>query len=571
MAEYQTVIRGGMVVDGTGAAPMLADVAIADGRIAAIGPDLPGRGHQEIDASGRLVTPGFVDIHTHYDGQASWDQHLTPSSYHGVTTAVMGNCGVGFAPCHRTDEDREGMIRLMEGVEDIPHPVLTEGLPWAWESFPEFLDFLEDRRFDMDILAYVPHAALRVYVMGARGVNREPANDADIAMMCRLLGEALDHGALGIATSGTLLHRSSDGQAIPTFGAAQTELLALAQVLRDKGKGVFQIVEDIGLPDATLQNVRDIARQSGRPVTFSLGVANEGAPNYSRLLTELAEANAEGLVVKGQVMPRAIGMLLGVELTLNPFYTTATYRQIADLSLSERLQRMRQPEVRAAILSEAPDRAPALMLGRLVRNFRHMFQLGDVPDYEQPPERSIAGRAERAGVTPEEYAYDVLVEGESGGKLYLAMANLVGGNLDVVGEILSHPDMVLGLGDGGAHVATICDASYSTYALAHWARDRARGRKSVADVVHRMTGATAAIIGLTDRGILQPGLRADINVIDHDGLTLLAPEVHYDLPAGGRRLIQKARGYELTMVAGEIVSRQGELTGALPGRLVRAA
>lgn len=569
MTRYQIVIRGGTVVDGTGAEPFAADVAIADGRIAAVGRNL-GRGAREIDASGRLVTPGFVDIHTHYDGQASWDSHLAPSSYHGVTTVVMGNCGVGFAPCRKTTADRENMIRLMEGVEDIPHPVLTEGLPWAWESFPEFLQFLGARRFDLDILAYVPHAALRVYVMGERGVNREDATDADIARMAELLGEALDHGALGIATSRTLLHRSSDGQAIPTFGAAQRELLAFARVLRAKGRGVFQLVEDIAMPGATLANVRELARVSGRPVTFSLGIANRGPHVYPQLLQELAAANAEGLTIKAQVMPRAIGMIFGVELTLNPFYTTPTYLHLATLPLAERLARMRTPSVRAAILAEQPDPNPALALGRMVRNFDSMFLLGDPPVYEQPPERSIAALAAAAGVTPEEFAYDVLVTGDSGGKLYLAMANLVNGNLDVVGELLAHPDVVLGLGDGGAHVGTICDASYSTYALMHWGRDRARGRRPIADLVHRMTGATADIIGQTDRGRLQPGLRADLNVIDLANLGLDAPAVHYDLPAGGRRLIQTARGYDLTMVAGEIIARDGALTGALPGRLVRA-
>lgn len=570
MSAFDTVIRGGTVVDGTGAEPFVADVGIVGGRIVAIAPGLE-RGAEEIDASGRLVTPGFVDVHTHYDGQVTWDNRLAPSSDHGVTTAVIGNCGVGFAPCRGDAGSRDAMVRLMEGVEDIPHPVLTEGLPWTWETFPEYLDFLASRQYDMDLAAYIPHAPLRVYVMGQRGADREPATPADIAEMCRLLEQALDNGALGIATSRSLFHRSSDGKAIPTYEAAQAELLAFAEVLRAKGKGVFQIVEDVHLPGASLSAMRELARVSGRPLTFSIGTGNNAPFAYPRLLEELAEANAEGLMMKGQLMPRGIGMLLGFELTLNPFYTTPTFLRLAALPLPERLEQLRRPEVRAAILSEPVDSDPALVLGRAVRDFEHMFVLGDEPDYEQPPERSIAGRAAAAGITPEELAYDIMAEGENGGLLYLAMANYAGGSLDAVGDILSHPDVVLGLGDGGAHVGTICDASFTTFALSHWARDRKHGRKSVADMVHRMTQATARLIGLDDRGELAVGKRADINVIDLDHLALHAPEVCHDLPSGGRRLLQRATGYDLTMIAGEIVARNGQPTGALPGRLIRVA
>lgn len=567
MTRFDTVIRGGTIADGTGGDTFVADIGIMDGKIAEIGRNLSAR--SEIDVAGKLVTPGFVDIHTHYDGQATWDNRLAPSSYHGVTTAVIGNCGVGFAPCKRDEASREALVRLMEGVEDIPHPVLAAGLPWTWQTFPEYMDFLASRSFDMDVAAYVPHAPLRVFVMGERGANREPATEADIAEMCRLLAEALDLGALGIATSRSLFHRSSDGRAIPTYDAAQAELLAFARVLREKGKGVFQIVEDLHLPSASLAPMRELAETSGRPLTFPIGTGNVGPFHYPRLLEELAAANADGVVMKGQLMPRAIGMVLGFELTLNPFYTTATYRKLAELPLAERLMELRKPEVRAAILSEPVDPNPALALGNAVRDFEHMFLLGERPDYEQPPERSIASMARAAGKTPEAFAYDLLTEGQTGGKLYLAMANYAGGKLDAVGQMLSHPDVVLGLGDGGAHVGTICDASYSTFALSHWARDRDRDRKPVQDVVHRLTQATARILGLRDRGVLAPGLRADINVIDLDRLSLRPPEVHYDLPSGGRRLIQRAAGYDLTMVKGQVVYREGEPTGALPGRLVR--
>lgn len=566
MTIYDLVLRGGTIADGRGSPPFEGDVAIRNGLIAAVGQNL-GAGAEEIDARGKLVTPGFVDVHTHYDGQATWENRLVPSSWHGVTTAVMGNCGVGFAPCKPDQHDL--LIQLMEGVEDIPFPVLTEGLPWDWETFPEYLDRLAARHFDMDIVAYMPHAALRIYVMGERGANREQASADDLAQMCALLEEGLDAGALGIATSRSMIHRSSDGRPIPTFEIHEAEFLALAGCLRRKGKGVFQIVEDLHLPGASFSFLRRLAEESGRPLTFSMGCGNEGTPIWPQLLAEMRAANEAGVTIKAQLMPRAIGMVLGIELTLNPFYSTPGYAALSSLPLAERLSELRKPETRARILSEPADPDPALVLGQMVRDFDHMFLLGDPPNYEQPAERSIAALAAEHGVTPEEFAYDVLTAGESGGQLYLAMANYPDCSLDSVGIMLRHPDVVLGLGDGGAHVGTICDGSYSTFALSHWARDRAHGRMPVEDIVHRMTGATAALTGLTDRGIIAPGLRADLNVIDFAHLALAAPEIVHDMPAGGRRLVQRASGYCATLVKGEVVYRHGEPTGALPGRLVR--
>lgn len=566
MSDYDLVIRGGTVLDGSGGEPRPADVAVNGGVIAALGSGL-GPGREEIDARGLLVTPGFVDVHTHYDGHVTWENRLKPSSCHGVTTAIMGNCGVGFAPCRAQDHDT--LIRLMDGVEDIPFPVLAEGLPWTWESFPEYLNVLAGRDYDMDVGGYLPHAALRVYVMGERGARREPATVADIERMCALLEEALEAGAMGIGTSRTLFHRASDGSPIPTLDATNEELLALAGTLRKAGKGVFQIVEDVHLPGKDVSVLRQLAEISGRPLTFSMGTGNSGPQIWPQLLQGLEEANAAGVTIKGQIMPRAIGMMLGVELTLNPFYTTAGYREVADLPLPERLAKLRDPARRARILAEPTDPDPALVLGRMVRDFDYMFLLGDSPDYEQPWEQSIAGRAQAQGISAAELAYDLMVEGERGTVLYLAMANYADGKLDAVGEILRHPDVLPGLGDGGAHSSTICDGSYSTFALTHWGRDRPAGRMPVAELVHRLSRATALTMGLEDRGLLAPGFKADINVIDFDRLALHAPEITYDLPGGGRRLVQRAEGYVATLVSGVPVYRNGEATGALPGQLVR--
>jgi N-acyl-D-amino-acid deacylase len=564
--SFDLTICGGSVIDGTGAAPFVADIGIKDGRIAAIG-SIAQSGDETIDATGLFITPGFVDIHTHYDGQVTWDRQLAPSCFHGVTTAVIGNCGVGFAPCK--PQDRDALIRLMDGVEDIPHAILAEGLSWEWESFEDFLDLLASRTYDMDILAYVPHAALRVFVMGERATRIEPATPDDIAQMCALFARALDAGAAGLATSRTLFHKSSDGQPMPTTDASEAELLALARVMRERDKGVFQIVEDINLPEANLDHARRIATESGRPLTFSMGTSNNGVLKWPQFLEELGAANADGLVMKGQIIPRAIGMMLGFELTLNPFYTTPTYEKLAALPLDARAKELRKPDVRAAILAEKVDENPKLPLGRVVQNFGDMFQLGNPPDYEQRPENTIAARAKAAGVSPQELAYDLMLEEGGRGRLYLALANLRDGSLDAVGQMLRHPDIVLGLGDGGAHVGTICDASYSTYALMHWARDRVEGRFPVETIVHKMTGATAAIMGLKDRGMIAIGKQADLNVIDLARLSLHAPEIHYDLPAGGKRLIQRATGYTATIKSGRVIYRGGEPTGELPGRLVR--
>jgi N-acyl-D-aspartate/D-glutamate deacylase len=558
-----------MIADGTGAAPFEADVAVADGRIVSVG-RVPSTGRTEIDATGHLVTPGFVDIHTHYDGQVTWENRLVPSSSHGVTTVVMGNCGVGFAPCRPDQHDL--LIRLMEGVEDIPHPVLVDGLPWTWESYPDYLDYLSARRYDMDICGYVPHAALRVYVMGQRGADRELATAADLQEMASLVREAVQAGAMGFSTSRTFFHRSSDGKSTPSFQAAENELMTLALALKEAGKGAMQLITDYDEPEQTFALLRSLVERSGRPLSVSLleGTYGPMTLRWRDFLDWAAEASAAGLPIKAQVLGRAIGVMLGHELTLNPFYTTESYGKLARLPFEQRIRELRQPETRTRILAESVDPDPTIVLGRLVRDFDHMFLLGDPPDYEQPFEQSIAARARGLGVTPEELVYDLMMEGDGRNMLYVTLCNYVYGSLNSSLEMMRHPGAVLGLGDGGAHCGTICDGSYPTFMLTHWVRDRRRGeRLSLPVVVKLLSHDTARTVGLLDRGIIAPGYKADLNVIDFERLRLHAPEVARDLPSGGRRLVQRAEGYAATIVSGAVVYRDGAPTGALPGRLVR--
>jgi N-acyl-D-aspartate/D-glutamate deacylase len=561
---YDLVIRGGEVVDGTGAPARTADVAVKDGRIAAVG-QVSGTGAEEIDAKGLVVAPGFVDIHTHYDGQATWDERMQPSSWHGVTTAVMGNCGVGFAPCRPDDHDR--LVRLMEGVEDIPFPVLSQGLPWNWESYPDYLDALAARRFDIDIGAQLPHAAVRVHVMGERGANREPATDADIAAMARIAEQAMRAGALGFSTSRTLNHRTSDGQPTPTLTAGEDELTGIALGLKAANAGVLQVVSDFREPEEEFAMLRRMVEASGRPLSFSLAQGGRG-DNYKRLLAVLSEATRDGLPMRAQVAVRPIGVLFGFELTMNPFSFHPTYRAMAKAPLAERVARLSDPAVRAQLLAEEPEGKARAM----VAAFDRMQLMGETPDYEPTRETAIAAIAARRGVTPEEVALDHMLTNGGRGLIYSPHLNYVDFNLDPAHTMLTHPDTVPGLSDGGAHVGMICDGSFPTTLVTHWTRDRTRGPRIPLEQVIKMQCAdTAATLGLNDRGMLKPGLRADINVIDHGRLRLKAPEVVYDLPAGGRRLVQKAEGYVATLVAGQTTYRDGEPTGALPGRLLRGA
>ena len=554
------VIRNGTVIDGSGSDPLQADVAVTDGRISAIGKSLP-RGVQEIDATDRLVTPGFVDVHTHYDAQVTWSSQLSPSSWNGVTTVLLGNCGVGFAPCH--PDQRDMLVKLMEGVEDIPEVVLTEGLPWSWSTFPEFLDVLDRRRYDADIATQVPHAALRVYVMGQRGADRELATEQDRGRMADLAEQGLRAGALGFSTSRTLNHRTLDGKHIPTLRAEQSELTAIAHAMRRAGAGWLQIVSDFEDQDKEFGLFRRLAEESGRPVTLTLLQSDARPDGWRELLDQIEAANADGLRITGQVRSRPTSVLLGFELSQNPFMTRPSYKKVAKLSFPERMQRLRDPAFRAALLAECGP------IGRR-GGWNTMFPLGDPPDYEPPPENSVAAIAAREGRSPDEVAYDLLMQREGKAILYLPVTNYAAGNLDVVRTMIAHPDTLLGLGDGGAHVGIMCDATATSYTLTHWTRGRGRGELfPLAWAVKRLSRDNAAAIGLNDRGLLRVGKKADVNLIDYDRLVLRSPEVVYDLPAGGKRLVQRTDGFDATLVSGEVVYRAGEPTGALPGRLVR--
>ena len=564
---YDLIIRNGTIVDGLGGEPYVGDVAVRDGAIAAVGAINGATAQREIDAAGLLVTPGFVDLHTHYDGQSIWSERLTPSSAHGVTTVVMGNCGVGFAPCRQADHDV--LVDVMAGVEDIPGVVMTDGLPWTWETFPEYMDALEAGKRDIDVAAYLPHSPLRVYVMGQRGADREPATDEDLAKMRALAKEAIEVGALGFASSRLTIHKTESGSPIPSYDAAREEIEEIARGVVDAGGGLLQFVPDIpaGGYQPVLQTVFDVAEEVGLPVTFTLVVANAGDPTWPDAITMIEKANAAGGDVTAQLLPRPIGLVIGLQLSANPFVLYPSYREIAHLPLAERVAKMREPEVRARILADKPGQGhPILFVAQM---WDWIFPLGDNPDYEPDPSTSIGARARARGAAPMEEAYDRLLDDDGRAMLLVATSNLQGNSLDTVGELLHRDDVVLGLGDGGAHYGMICDASYSPDFLAHWARDRRSGRFSVPEAVRELTSVPARVAGLGDRGRIAVGYKADLNVIDHAALRLHKPVISYDLPAGGRRLDQTADGYVATIVSGEMIAENGVPTDARPGKLVR--
>jgi N-acyl-D-aspartate/D-glutamate deacylase len=571
---HELVIRGGTVVDGTGADAFAADVAIDGGVVTAVG-TVEGEGAQEIDATGKIVTPGFVDVHTHYDGQVTWDPLLTPSTWHGVTTVVMGNCGVGFAPAK--PDEHEWLIGLMEGVEDIPGAALSAGIQWGWETFPEFLDTLDSTELAIDVGTQVPHGAVRGYVMGERGAKNEPATPGDIAEMARIVREGIEAGALGVSTSRTIAHRAIDGEPVPGTYAAEDELFAMGRALAEVGTGVFELApagvmgEDLAAADCEMDWMRRLSREIDRPVTFALLQHDLDPDQWARMLDLALEVHDEGVPIRPQIAGRPLGLLLGLQ-TFHALRGRAAYQAIEALPLDEKVARMRDPEVRAAILDEGPPDASDPRMSFIGMGLDRTFLLGEPPDYEPGPDQSIAARAERAGVDPSTYLYDLLLQDEGRELLLRPLLGYTHFTQDPIREMILHPTSALGLGDGGAHCGVICDASIETYMLTHWVRDRSRGERLPLElVIRKMTSDTASLYGLGDRGVIAPGKKGDVNVIDLDGLTLHKPEMIYDLPGGARRLIQKADGYDATIVSGQVIMRDGEETGARPGQLVRGA
>ena len=563
---HDLVIRGATVIDGTGAEARVADVAVDGGLISAVG-DKVGPGRREIDAKGLLLTPGWVDIHTHYDGQATWDPYLTPSSWHGVTTAVFGNCSVGFAPVRPGNEPY--LINLMEGVEDIPETVLAEGIDFRWESFPEYLDVLASTPRIMDIGAQVPHAALRYYVMGERGADfAEAPSAAEIDRMGALLEASLGAGALGFTTSRTVKHRAADGRLTPGYGAEEAELTGLAQAMKRAGAGVMEVNSDFG--DGDFARLRAAAEIAGRPLSVLL-VQVDQAPNLWReTLDQVGAACADGLEVTAQVGSRPIGMLMGLEATTHPFTTHPLWQEMSELSPKQRFARISgEPELRRCLVEERPDDEHVQWMDKVLRR---TFELDDAVDYEPAPEQSIAARAKAQGRDPFDLALELLLANDGQALLLHPFENYCAGDLEVVKEMLEDPNTVCGVADAGAHVGIICDASSPTSLLTHWGRDRSRGERLPLELlVRKQARDTARTYGLLDRGVIATGYKADLNLIDFDALRLLRPELVYDLPAGGRRIIQKAVGYRHTFVSGVEVMRDGKATGELPGQLLRGA
>ncbi len=575
------LIRGGTLVDGTGAPARRADVLITDGRIVAIGDKL-GAARTTIDASGAIVTPGFVDIHSHYDGQASWDEELAPSSIHGATTVAMGSCGVGFAPCRTADRDR--LISLMEGVEDIPGSALAEGVSWGWETFPEYMAVLDAKPHTIDLACHVPHDAVRVFVMGERALAGEAATDKECAAMGRLVREAIAAGAIGFSTGRSDNHRNKDGRPTPAADASAKELDAIAHALAGTGRGVLQAVSDFDMFvskerfDPEFDLLENMARTAGLPLSISLLQRVGATDQWRQIFTRIERANAAGLSVRAQVATRGIGVILGLEASFHPFIGFPTYKALAHLPLAERVRELAKPEVRAKILTETSDKvagdgsAVPPLVDMLLAAFdlvaMSLFRLGDQPNYEPARADSLFGESMRAKKRPLEVTYDALLEDDGKQLLYFPIYNYASGTLSEVAEMLSHPFAMLGLGDGGAHVGTICDVSFSTYLLTHWVRDKAA--MTIEAAIHKLAGEPAAWLGLRDRGVLREGLRADLNVIDLAGLTLERPVLIRDLPAGGKRFLQRATGYRSTIVRGEVIADDGRLTSARPGKIARS-
>jgi len=560
--QFDLVIRGGAIVDGTGAEPYVADIGVKDGVITQIGA-ISATAGEEIDAAGLTVTPGFVDVHTHYDGQITWESRMAPSSNHGVTTVVMGNCGVGFAPVR--DGDHELMIKLMEGVEDIPEVVMAAGVPFNWNSFPDYLDALDQRVSDVDFATQIPHSPLRVFVMGERGANLEPPTLEDLVEMRRHVTEAVRAGALGVASSRNLFHRFRSGELAPSVTTELDEVLALAEGLKDAGAGTFQCNPNLD-NDARdeMKIFRTIAQQAGVPVTFSLIAMPTQPENWDRYVDGVREAAADGLTIRGQFMPRPMGVMYGLDLSYHPFSLNPSYRPIAKLPLAEKVAAMRDPELRARLIAEEPEDPNPAFVG-LIQSIKSLFRIGDPADYNFREEDSIQAKARREGIDPREAIYDALLE-EEGHAVLCSYSSEVPAYLAKSRDLIGDDRFVVALGDGGAHYGMICDAAYTTYLLTGRV---GRDGLDLPTAIKALTSQPATSVGLNDRGTLAVGYKADINVLDLANMILHKPQVIADLPAGGKRLSQKSKGYVATIVSGQLTYRNGEATDALPGRLVR--
>ena len=563
---FDLIIKNGLIYDGKGSKPYKADLAISNEKIVGIG-DIQGDAKEIINAEGKIVTPGFVDIHTHYDGQVTWDPYLRPSTYHGVTTVVMGNCGVGFSPCK--PDQRDWLIGLMEGVEDIPGTALHEGIDWEWESFPEYLDALDKKPLAIDVGTQIPHGAVRAYVMGERGINHEEASEEEIEEMKRIVQEAIKAGAYGFSTSRTEKHNDVNGNLTPSITAHKNELVEIAKSLGDINQGVLQGISDFYDFDSEFDIFKTMSEESGRPISITVEQQDARPEWWEQLLDGIEEAQSEGINMYGQVPPRATGILMGLTATLNPFRFHPAYMEIAELPLDERVQVMKTDEFREKLLNQEGVSINPLV-DEIVTSYGKMFKLGEPANYEPDPKDSFKSLALSSDMTPEEIAYEAMLEKEGRALIYHPLFNYQTGDLSLVEKMLKHPYTISGLGDAGAHCGAISDASFPTTLVQHWSRDRSRGNKLPLEKVIKMqTSETANLLGIKDRGIIEEGYKADINVIDYEKLTLHEPEIINDLPAGGRRLVQKASGYDYTIVSGEIAFIKGEATGALNGRLIR--
>ena len=564
--DFDLIIKNGTLVDGSGSKSKLGNIAIKNGIIAAIG-NFSGKANEVIDATNLVVTPGFVDIHTHYDGQAIWDSQLKPSSIHGVTTVVMGNCGVGFAPCK--PEDRVKLVELMEGVEDIPAPVMHEGLNWQWETFEEYIKALEKNKLDIDICALLPHAALRVYVMGERAIKHEVATKEDMQTMRKLAKEAVEAGAFGFSTSRTISHKSLKGEYTPTLRAHEDELTAIAMGLSDAGSGFMEIVSDWNEPDpeTEFEVLKRIVKKSGRPVVFSCTQRHDRPHFWEDLMSMARQAQKEGLPIRPVVTPRPIGLLLGLNGSQNPFSGTDTYKSISNLPLDRRVIEMRKDEIKNKILSEDPIKGSTFPLINRI-GYTQMYRFGSPPNYNPKPEESIEAMAKEKGVTAAELAYDILIENDGNNFIYAPLVNYADHTFGVCKKMLDDKNAIMGLGDGGAHVGFILDAGYPTWLISYWSVKKKA--YSMEETVRRLTSDTANAAGLNDRGLLKVGLKADINIIDWENVGSSDPFMTQDLPAGGKRLMQHTQGYVTTIVSGKVTYKNGEFTKERPGTVVKS-